>query len=188
MSTLYLRLMRFTGALAMLTVFAAPAAAGPPFICHPFELGTRTSLPWGTGAGWNTPDPRYDLDRLTDDVTRILTPDLPVTARMETLRRATIYAARDRRVAASLLEALMARASSPSADALVLFDAGFLAEAYRQASHVYKWDMLSAGERERWTLREAPSTVDGVQLIDRAIAKATVEAPAMRQARKLVDR
>jgi hypothetical protein len=188
MPTTHTRLMRCAGALALVTVLAAPAAAGPPFICHPFELGTRTSLPWGTGPGWNTPDPRYDLDRLTSDVTRLLTPDVPVTARMETLRRATIYAARDRRVAASLLDALVARASTPAADALALFDAGFLVEAYRQASNVYKWDMLSSRERERWTLREAPTAVDGVQLMDRAITRASAEAPAMRQARKLVDR
>ena len=130
-------------------VSATPALAGPPFICHAFELSGSPSLPWGssTAAGWNNPDPTYDLTRLTADVTGLLTPSMPVSARMETLRRATIYASRDRAVAASLLQALEKKAEANKADANALFDAGFLTEAYRQASRVYEWDML-AGARE----------------------------------------
>ena len=75
-----------------------PALAGPPFICHAFELSGNPSLPWGNvaAAGWNNPDPAYDVSRLTGDVTKLLTPATPVSARMETLRRATIYASRDK--------------------------------------------------------------------------------------------
>ncbi len=65
---------------------------------------------------------------------------------MENLRRATIYAARDRKAAAELMSALMKRAEAGgSRDALAWFDAGYLVESYRQASHIYKWDMLSRG-------------------------------------------
>jgi len=98
---------------------AAPALAGPPFICHAFELSGNPSLPWSTSAvgGWNNPDPTYDVSRLPADVPTLLTATLPVSARMETLRRATIYASRDRAVADALLKALEARAQANPADA-----------------------------------------------------------------------
>ena len=67
------------------------------------------------------------------------------------MRRAT------RRVAASLLQTLEARAEANKDDANALFDAGFLTEAYRQASRVYEWDMLAGREKEQWTMRAEPS-------------------------------
>jgi hypothetical protein len=170
-----------------LSLAATPALAGPPFICHAFELSGSPSLPWSTSAdgGWNSPDPAYDVSRLTADVTRLLTPATPVSARMETLRRATIYASRDRAVAATLLKALEARAEANKGDANALFDAGFLTEAYRQASRVYEWDMLEGRAKEQWTMRTAP-TSDGARLIDAAVALNTPEAPEMRKARQLL--
>jgi hypothetical protein len=167
-------------------VTAAPAVAGPPFICHAFELSGNPSLPWGNlAAGWNTPDPSYDVARLTADVTTLLTPATPVSARMETLRRATIYASRDKAVAASRQTALEARAQANKADANALFDAGFLTEAYRQASRVYKWDMLQGREKEQWTMRTEPAG-DGARLIDAAVALNTPQAADMRKARLLL--
>ena len=166
---------------------ASPAVAGPPFICHAFELSGSPSLPWGTSAaaGWNNPDPAYELTKLTADVTRLLTPSMPVSARMETLRRATIYASRDRAVAAGLLKALEARATASPNDANALFDAGFLTEAYRQASRVYEWDMLEGRTKEQWTMRTEPAG-DGARLIDAAVALNTPQAPEMRKARQLL--
>jgi hypothetical protein len=168
---------------AVLLIFARPALAGPPFICHAFELSGSPSLPWGTGSGWNTPDPAYDLDRLPGDVTRLLTASMPVSARMETLRRATIYAARDKAVAAKLLTLLVTRAEQQPKDAHALFDAGFLVEAYRQATRVYKWDMLSARDRDAWTLRDAPTSIDGATLMATAVELSGKEGPEMRKAR-----
>jgi len=166
---------------------AAPALAGPPFICHAFELSGNPSLPWSTSAagGWNSPDPTYDVSRLPADVPKLLTAALPVSARMETLRRATIYASRDRAVADALLKALEARAQANPADANALFDAGFLTEAYRQASRVYEWDMLQGREKERWTMRAEPAG-NGATLIDAAVALNTPQAPEMRKARQLL--
>jgi hypothetical protein len=166
---------------------AAPALAGPPFICHAFELSGSPSLPWGPklNEGWKNPDPAYDLAHLTADVTRLLATPMPVSARMETLRRATIYAARDHAVASALLAALEARARANPQDANALFDAGFLTEAYRQASRVYAWDMLEGREKEQWTLRTAP-TGDGARLIDAAVALNTASAPEMRKARLML--
>jgi hypothetical protein len=171
-----------------LTFLATPALAGPPFICHAFELSGHSSLPWGTDtkAGWNNPDSTYDVQRLTADVTRLLTSELPVSARMETLRRATIYASRDKAVADGLLKALEARAKASPQDANALFDAGFLTEAYRQASRVYEWDMLSGRSKEQWTFRTAPNG-DGAKLIDAAVALNGPTAPAMKQARLMIN-
>jgi hypothetical protein len=184
--------MRFTIpvlAVTALALTATPALAGPPFICHAFELSGSPSLPWGsdTAAGWNNPDPAYDVTKLTGDVARLLTPSMPVPARMETLRRATIYASRDRAVAASLLTALETKAQANPADANALFDAGFLTEAYRQASRVYEWDMLAGRAKAQWTMRAEPAG-DGARLIDAAVALNTAQAPEMRKARQLLVR
>ena len=174
-------------AAAVMTVaMAAPALAGPPFICHAFDLSGHQSLPWGsTAQNWNNPDPSYDIARLEADVPRLLGTAMPVSARMETLRRATIYASRDRAVAARLLTALEARAKANPNDANALFDAGFLTEAYGQASRVYEWDMLEGRAKEQWTFRKEPVGT-GVKLIDAAIAFNTPQADEMRRARSLL--
>lgn len=54
-------------------------------------------------------------------------------SRMETLRRATIYAMKDRALAGRLFEALSARAERSQSDAPARFDAGYLAATYRQS-------------------------------------------------------
>jgi hypothetical protein len=166
---------------------ATPAVAGPPFICHAFELSGSPSLPWGdvAAAGWNNPNPSYDISRLSTDVPALLTATTPVSARMETLRRATIYASRDKAVAAALLRTLEARAEVNKADANALFDAGFLTEAYRQASRVYQWDMLQGREKEQWTMRAEPAG-NGARLIDAAVALNTPQAAEMRKARQML--
>jgi hypothetical protein len=159
-------------ALGFLLAVAAAAEAGPPMICHPFDAGSAPLLPWGQGQGWNTPDRSYDVNRLTADTLRLLSADAPVLARMENLRRATIYAAQDRAAAAALMRAVLARTEAPagSRDPLAWFDAGYLVESYRQASHIYKWDMLTRGERATWTLRTEPQNSDGYALVLKAIA------------------
>jgi hypothetical protein len=174
-------------AFSTLTLAATPALAGPPFICHAFDLSGSPSLPWGSAAaaGWNNPDPTYDVTTLTADVTRLLRPSMPVSARMETLRRATIYASRDRAVAAELLQALEARAKSNPTDANALFDAGFLTEAYGQASRVYEWDMLDGRAKEQWTFRKEPVGT-GVTLIDAALALNPPQVADMRRARSML--
>jgi hypothetical protein len=116
-----------------------------------------------------------------------LSVDAPILARMENLRRATIYAARDRKVAATLMTAIMGRAEAGngSRDALAWFDAGYLVESYRQASHIYKWDMLNPAERTKWTLRTEPIGTDGYALVRKAIAM-TGTSPEMEFAASLM--
>jgi len=131
---------------AVLLVLARAVEAGPPLICHPFDAGDAPLLEWGNGRGWNTPDRSYDPRRLTADTMRLLAGDAPILARMENLRRATIYAAGDRGAAGELLAAVLGRALSASAegpgDALAWFDAGYLVEAYRQMRLIDRLEML----------------------------------------------
>ena len=118
----------------VLVGFTSYAQAGPPLICHPIEIGQAKSLPWidwnqkGTGG--------YDLKTLTRDTLAILDSSAPVLLRMETLRRATIYARQDPQVAKELLTRLQARAANSTdsglSEALAWFDVGYLIETYQQ--------------------------------------------------------
>ena len=112
------------------------AQAGPPLICHTIEIGRAKSLPW-ISHSWNlSGGENYDFKNLVRDTLDILGPDTPVLVRMETLRRATLYARKDPVVAKELIARLYARASSAESsghpDALAWFDAGYLAETYKQ--------------------------------------------------------
>jgi len=112
------------------------AQAGPPLICHTFEIGQAKSLPW-ISHSWNlNGSENYDTKNLAADTLEILKPDTPVLVRMETLRRATLYARKDPVAAKELLARLHARAtaaeSAGHSDALAWFDAGYLVETYKQ--------------------------------------------------------
>jgi hypothetical protein len=122
------------GTLVILLGLTTVALAGPPLICHPIEIGQAKSLPW---VEFNQPgNTGYDLKNLSQDTLAILDSRTPVLVRMETLRRATIYARQDPQVAKELITRLQARAANSDAagrpDALAWFDVGYLAEAYQQ--------------------------------------------------------
>ncbi len=126
----------FAGILTALLFLVTSAQAGPPLICHTIEIGQAKSLPW-TNRGWNlTGNENYDLKNLVPDTLAILDSGAPVLVRMETLRRATLYARQNPQVAKELLTKLVARATASEnagrPDALALFDAGYLAECYKQ--------------------------------------------------------
>ena len=123
-----------TNLLAILLGLAISAHAGPPLICHVIEIENARSLPW---IDWNTKHSAgYDTKNLTRDSLAILNWNTPVLVRMETLRRATLYARVDQRAAKELLTRLFAREASSQADrhaeALAWFDLGYLASAYKQ--------------------------------------------------------
>jgi hypothetical protein len=128
-------------ATALLTAtlfFAGIAQAGPPLICHAFQIGDAKSLPWNNNASaWSiSPSDSYDTRNLAADTLAILQPGTPIIVRMETLRRATLYARKDPLAAKELLVKLYARAksaeSSETPDALAWFDVGYLTETYKQ--------------------------------------------------------
>jgi hypothetical protein len=146
-----------TKLLAIALVMAIPglSEAGPPLICHPFQTAGSELLPWGSGPGWNTPDSRYDVQRLAADTLRLLRTVASVLTRMENMRRAVIYATRDARAAEHLLAAVVARAAAADADRDAVFDAGYLIESYKQATHLF-------GRRM--------TTGDGYAMVRRAIS------------------
>ncbi len=121
--------------------------AGTPLICHPYAIGNAATLP-GSDGDWKGVNPTYDRNNVARDTLALLTPAMPVVVRMETLRRAAIYATAgmrgwdkggqfnedDRTVALGLLAKLRDRTKGATGEALALatFDAGFFAETLRQ--------------------------------------------------------
>lgn len=117
-----------------LLLLAGTAVAGPPLICHSIDIGTAQSLPW-TSSGWNlTGQENYDVNRLVTDTLSLLNANTPVLVRMETLRRATLYAQQRTATAKELLARLESRTHDSPNDGLAAFDFGYLAESYKQAS------------------------------------------------------
>ena len=172
--------MKRTSFAALLTLVAAlllpiAALAGPPLICHPFNIGDAKSLPF-EGPGWSQVQPGYDTAHLVADTMALLTPDTPVIVRMETLRRASLYARNDAHLAQALLDRVQSRAAGiklgPNDDRrdrtalLAWFDLGYLVETYRQeaAAVHYGQPVWSFAQR-------APNDVDGYALIQKAIER-----------------
>jgi len=153
---------------------AVAALAGPPLICERIEIATAQSLPWRNVNGWDGSDKSYDVSKLTPDVMALLTQAMPLTVRMETLRRAAIYAARHENLAEQLSARLLARIADATAagkqDPLAWFDAGYYAEALRQVTFIYRHDMLSPAERTEWKLRGDKLGLDGRPWVEKAIA------------------
>jgi len=139
----------------------SPAWAGPPLICHAFDIGSAKSLPWASH-DWNlNGGENYDTKNLPDDTIAILDRSFKATlVHMETLRRATLYARKDPVAAKQLLLKVTARAeaseNSAHPDAWAIFDAGYLAETYKQ------W--LGEGARN------PANGVDGYAFLKKALA------------------
>lgn len=139
--------------------------AGPPLICHPFEIGSAKSLP--AGADWHGVNRTYDRQNLVNDTLALLTPDVPILVRMETLRRAALYATggmhgwerrnyttEERTLALDLLGKLQerGRTAAASARALALFDAGYFSATLRETriiDHADGYDLLVQADKLR---------------------------------------
>jgi len=156
--------------LAVLTL-ADPAVAGPPLLCHPFDIGPARSLPWDGSGAWHKGQAGYKLSNLVADTEALLAPQTPVIVRMETLRRAAIYASRDVAVASRLLTRLMdraqagARAGQP--DPLAIFDAAYVVEALRQITSI---DYMAEFQDRRAALRELVAGKDGYAMVKKSVA------------------
>lgn len=141
MSLLSTRSTRPLLALALVAFVASPALAGPPLLCFPFEIGPATSLPWDKDNNqWKGMRTDYDVSHLTTDTVALLTPTTPIVVRMETLRRAALYATKDDKVAHGLVDTLVVRAkksanAAPAEAALAEFDAGYLIETLKQTTY-----------------------------------------------------
>jgi hypothetical protein len=161
----------FGALVVMMLAFASPALAGPPLICHPFDTAGGALLEWGVGTGWNTPHPSYDVKKLPAEVARLLDADSTVLTRMENLRRATINAMKDPQVAHQLLTVVMGRALTPRSNAQAWFDAGYLIESYKQATHLQERGSLWSKDKA-WTATNETLKVDGYGFVKKAMAMA----------------
>jgi hypothetical protein len=157
-------------ALAAGLLLSTAAFAGPPLLCHPFDTAGAASLPWG--GGWNRIDTRYDTARLSADTLRLLAADTPVIARMETLRRAAIYASAEGAQVRDLAAKLAARidaARTPQAKALALFDAGYYAETLQDIARLQGYDMPGIGKADMPAIRAVLASGDGSVRIAEAL-------------------
>lgn len=145
----------------VVTLFAPAAHAGPHLVCWPFDIGAARSLPW-SGSSWHDARSDYDRKQLVTDTLALLTPDAPVLVRMETLRRAAIYAQKDSQIAQELSSRLAERAdasrSSDKSYPLALFDWGYWLETYSQVVRIEQGSPLFR------------TKISGYQLIQRALA------------------
>ena len=149
------------GLAILSTMFVAQA--GPPLICHPYNIGDAKSLPWGAGSGWDATDPAYNTQHLVADTLATLDQSPTVLVRMETLRRAVLYGAKDHAAARALLAQLQNREEAKPT-ALAYFDYGYFLDSLNQIHWLYKED-LSAG-------------IDGYQFVQKALAL-TPDSPEM---------
>lgn len=167
-------------------VIAQPAAAGPPLLCHPFDIGSAKSLPWDGSTGWRHAKSGYDIRNLVADTEAILVPSTPVVVRMETLRRAAIYAGGNKEVASALLMALHGRVRAADAagrpDALALHDEAYVVEALRQLRAI---EPLASAPDAAAVLRDLIAGSDGPALIRRSLA-ARPNDPALEFAAALI--
>jgi hypothetical protein len=148
----------WTSGTALTLAIAVPTAlAGPPLLCHEFEVGNAQSLPWSAAGA---PLENYNKGHLAIETVSLLTGQTPVIVRMETIRRAALYCAGDASLAQTLLERFKMRAAGDGAhSALPLFDYGYLIETLKQAVMMRELQNASA----------AVKGLDGYTLIKQAL-------------------
>jgi hypothetical protein len=160
-------------AFISLLILATPAFAGPPFVCHPFDIGSAKSLP-ADPTNWLVVRSDYDVRHVVADTEALLTPSTPTLVRMETLRRAALYASLNRAAAEDLIAAMMARLQKAEqtgqSTAAALFDAGYVVEALSEIEQSGN-QMKDLAGREK-TLAGLTQRFDGRALIQKSLALA----------------
>jgi hypothetical protein len=170
-----------------LAATADVAFAGPPLLCHPFDIGTAKSLTWDNSNGWQGRVGATNMKTLVADTEALLTSDTPVIVRMETLRRAALYASTDAQIATELVTRLQARADGAKKGALETFDAGYLIETMRQVarSRADGWKRQDGTEVQLAALRTLLDKADGEAMVQQTLATRNGE-PALEFAAALI--
>jgi hypothetical protein len=158
--------------IAVLAATADVALAGPPLLCHPFDIGTAKSLTWDNSNGWQGRTAATNMKTLVADTEAILTPDTPVIVRMETLRRAALYASTDAQVATELFTRLQARASTAKKGGLETFDAGYLIETFREITRRGNdgWKREDGAQVQTAALQSLLGNADGEAMVQQSLA------------------
>lgn len=121
------------------TASARALAFGPPLVCHEIAIGNARSLPWQSGMQSSA---SYDRAHLVADVAELLKTEKSLLVRMETLRRAALYAREDRALAWELVgrracwvleeSSLAAQDAGDTHEAAAWFDLGVLVACFDQ--------------------------------------------------------
>jgi hypothetical protein len=151
----------FATLFAALFLFAASALAGPPLVCHTYDIGNAKSLPW-VAENWNlTGKETYDTSHLSADTLAILDTNSTVIVHMETLRRAALYGTKNPDALKQLLLKMIARkdaaAQNNTTAALAYFDLGYFTATLSQIHWISK-DFANPAQ-----------SLDAKALIDKAI-------------------
>jgi hypothetical protein len=133
---------QLTTIIAFCAFWATTTLAGPPLVCHTFDIGNAKSLPW-ISHSWNLSGTEsYYTKNLPADTVAILNSDSTVLVHMETLRRAALYGMKDPAALKQLVLKLIARSdgatqNSPAAG-MAGFDLGYFAEILTQIHWIAK--------------------------------------------------
>ncbi|MFN0242739.1 MAG: hypothetical protein ACKVWV_07580 [Planctomycetota bacterium] len=115
------------------TLPAPPLVFGPPLVCHEIAIGDAKSLPWGSGT---KPKAGYDRAHLVADVAELLKTEEHLLVRMETLRRAAMYAHQDRALVWELVGwrslFVLEQCSIGAQESTAWFDLGVLVACFDQ--------------------------------------------------------
>ena len=131
-----------TTIIALFAFWATTTLAGPPLVCHSFDIGNAKSLPW-ISHSWNLSGTEsYEIKNLPADTVAILDDHSTVLVHMETLRRAALYGAKDPAALKQLVLKLIARSDAASenspAAAMASFDLGYFAEILTEIHWIAK--------------------------------------------------
>jgi len=115
------------------------AQAGPPLICHPLEVEEGAELlPWTSTQGFRGTATGLTAEEVVARTLELLDGELPLFARIETMRLASLSLESELRPAQTLLDALVARTRKRPGDLLVWFDAGVLAATFDQGGWYFQ--------------------------------------------------
>ena len=176
-----MKIRQLISAAFLMLLFATISLAGPPLVCHTFDIANAKSLPW-ISDNWNlTGSESYDTNNLPADTLAILGSDPTVLVHMETLRRAALYGAKDPAALKRLLLKLTARSDAATSDhaAIAQFDLGYFAEILTQVHWIAKGfanpaQNLDGYARIKRSLQLRPNDPQ----IEFAAALVTLEGPA----------
>jgi hypothetical protein len=137
--------MKFRHLVTVTACFAFGATAtfaGPPLVCHTFDIGNAKSLPWVSHSWTLSGAESYDTKKLGEDTLAIVDGESTVLVHMETLRRAALYGTKDPVALKHLVLKLIVRSdaatqSTPAA-AIASFDLGYFAEILTQIHWIAK--------------------------------------------------
>jgi len=124
----------------LVAIAAANVGAGyAPLLFTVLDIDSATSLPWNSPRNYLGIVEGYDVHHLVADTERLLKQPMPTIVRMETLRRAAVYASRDAQAAEQLVAFVVGKVSvlpvPGPPDPMALFDAGYVLEVLQELQH-----------------------------------------------------